>query len=404
MSNQLVTTNNIVAYLKKYFNVVAVIDLFHYDYCPVALYEVLLNLKKDKFDTTDRIVFIFNDTDYYYKNQHGFILNNLQKILNKLDIPNYFCIILTHQSYIKNEVLTVSNQDKTPIAVFDIFPDYVFNVIGKIPDIDFNFSNIEKSFIFLSAGRTRKHRVAFFSLLESNHLLDKGQVSLSITPNAYLPDTPTDISNLNNKCDITFLTTMPFTRVNEDWEITNTTINHNYDSFLKTVNENFKFKNFVEPEIKNINFTDQKNFKLFMTKAGQTAQSSFLYIIPETVFSYPGTFITEKSLGGIMGKRPFVMLGPKNNLAKLKDWGFKTFDRWWDESYDNIEDPSERMLAVYNIVEEISKKPVNELIDLAIEMKDVLQFNYNFLAVENNFSKINFERLQQQCVENLKIR
>ena len=49
-------------------------------------------------------------------------------------------------------------------------------------------------------------------------------------------------------------------------------------------------------------------------------------------------FISEKTWKPIMVGHPFIMVGNKNNLKFLKDLGYKTFDKWIDESYDDIED------------------------------------------------------------------
>ena len=398
MTKKTPTIVNVAECLKKYFNIISVIPIVDYDCQLEKLYNVLAGIKKDKFDPQDRIIFIFDDTEYYYKNRYGFTLYNLQKILYDLDIPNYFCIILTHQSYIKQDSSAVCRDlgCDTNIDTFDLCIDHYYLDINTIPKIDFNFEKIEKPFIFLSRT-TRKHRTALFSLLENDYLLDKGIISFSVNTNTTSNNNTEYSADLAYKSNIQFLTTKPFTRVNEDWKIQNQFVNTIFDNFVKSANKDFTFKNFNENVETTVNSSIIKNYSF-------TTQSGFLCVGAETVMSYPGTFITEKSFKGIFGKRPFVLLAPQGNLKKLKDYGFKTFNSWWDESYDNIEDPSERLLAVYKIIQYISEKSLNELIDLANDMKDVLQYNYDFLTNENGFSKSQFDRLEQQCVENLKPR
>src|SRR5210317_1222104 len=70
---------------------------------------------------------------------------------------------------------------------------------------------------------------------------------------------------------------------------------------------------------------------------------SFFHIVPETVFYYNKLHLTEKIFKPIVSKRPFLLVGAPNNLAYLKSYGFKTFDRWIDESYDQEMDNDRRI-------------------------------------------------------------
>jgi uncharacterized protein YejL (UPF0352 family) len=74
---------------------------------------------------------------------------------------------------------------------------------------------------------------------------------------------------------------------------------------------------------------------------------------------------------------PFVLVGPAHNLKYLKSYGFKTFDRWFDESYDDIEDPSERMAAIIKTMEQICSYSLEELQNILLEMVPILEHNYN---------------------------
>ena len=79
---------------------------------------------------------------------------------------------------------------------------------------------------------------------------------------------------------------------------------------------------------------------------------------------------------------PVIQFGPYRHLQKLKELGFKTFDRWWDESYDNIEDGWDRLIAVFDIVKQISKLSNKDLLKMNREMKDILIHNSELI---NNF-------------------
>ncbi len=79
---------------------------------------------------------------------------------------------------------------------------------------------------------------------------------------------------------------------------------------------------------------------------------------------------------------PIIQFGPHQALKRMRDRGFKTFNKWWDESYDEIENGWERFDAVLQLVKELSEKTNEELLEMYVEMKDVLQHN---IDVINNY-------------------
>lgn len=107
------------------------------------------------------------------------------------------------------------------------------------------------------------------------------------------------------------------------------------------------------------------------------SMESFLHVVTETCFWETKKHLTEKIFKPIVLKQPFVLLGCKDNLAYLKEYGFQTFDRWWDESYDKCDDPLQRIAMVVDIIENICKKSDEELQDMLLEMQEVLDHNFN---------------------------
>jgi len=102
---------------------------------------------------------------------------------------------------------------------------------------------------------------------------------------------------------------------------------------------------------------------------------SFLFVVTETEYWTRKCHLTEKIFKPIIGMQPFVLLGPAHNLAYLKSYGFLTFDRWWDESYDSIEDPVERLLAVNNVIANLCMRSNEELEQMLDEMQEILLHN-----------------------------
>ena len=105
--------------------------------------------------------------------------------------------------------------------------------------------------------------------------------------------------------------------------------------------------------------------------------SSFVNVVTETEFWNTKQHLTEKIFKPIVAKQPFILVGCANNLAYLKDYGFKTFSQWWDESYDAIEDPIERLDAITKLLEDICSRDLDQLTTMLLEMESVLEHNYN---------------------------
>ena len=76
---------------------------------------------------------------------------------------------------------------------------------------------------------------------------------------------------------------------------------------------------------------------------------------------------------------PVIQFGPKGHLKELRKRGFKTFSKWWDESYDDIDHGWKRFEAILDIVKELSTKSNEELLKIYIEMKNVLQHNSDLI-------------------------
>ena len=85
-------------------------------------------------------------------------------------------------------------------------------------------------------------------------------------------------------------------------------------------------------------------------------QQGFLHVVTETVYNYPSTFVSEKTIKPIVNKRPFVLVGPPGSLKNLHNLGFKTFSQFWPEDYDQIHDNEKRLCAIVDIVEMICQK------------------------------------------------
>lgn len=106
------------------------------------------------------------------------------------------------------------------------------------------------------------------------------------------------------------------------------------------------------------------------------ARKCFVQIVTETIYYQDKLHLTEKIFKPIVTGQPFLLLAAPNNLKYLKGYGFKTFSNYWDENYDSMLDPTDRMNAVINITERLCNTPLSQLEEMRKDMQDILAYNY----------------------------
>lgn len=104
-------------------------------------------------------------------------------------------------------------------------------------------------------------------------------------------------------------------------------------------------------------------------------QRSLVHLVNETVFYHEKLHLTEKIFKPIVSLRPFLLAGSPGNLAYLRSYGFQTFDRWWDESYDRELDTNLRIEMLVDILTNLCSKSPASLIKMHQEMQPILLFN-----------------------------
>jgi len=117
--------------------------------------------------------------------------------------------------------------------------------------------------------------------------------------------------------------------------------------------------------------------------------TSFCSVVSETLFNNdnPVKFISEKIYRPITSQQPFIVLGQSNVLSILKQFGFKTFDKWWDESYDQELSEEIRFNKIFKLINELNKKSLDELHEIYLEMIPILKHNFDLV---HNISKQEF--------------
>ena len=90
---------------------------------------------------------------------------------------------------------------------------------------------------------------------------------------------------------------------------------------------------------------------------------SAINLVSETNDNNTEIFMTEKIWKPILAGQPFLVHGNKNYLKKLRELGFETYGRWFDESYDEISDRNKKIIKIYDCCGEVVKMNYNKFYD-----------------------------------------
>lgn len=150
--------------------------------------------------------------------------------------------------------------------------------------------------------------------------------------------------------------------------------------FFDTLDQGIK--NIEKEQQKLLNDEDQNSISLDACAIPEDSYNkSFVCIVNECKFAQPTANISEKTLNAIKCFRPFILVAPPHTLKYIKQYGIKTFNDYWDESYDDEEHHETRLIKIIRLINDIDKKfKEDQLSDLLKEMLPILEHNYNIIA------------------------
>jgi hypothetical protein len=93
--------------------------------------------------------------------------------------------------------------------------------------------------------------------------------------------------------------------------------------------------------------------------------SSFQLVTETHPVNSPHPFITEKLLKPLIMLQPFIQSGPMDNIKFLKQFGYETFDKWIDHSYDSEPDNIKRLkmvLTEFDRLQALSKQQWTQIL------------------------------------------
>lgn len=143
------------------------------------------------------------------------------------------------------------------------------------------------------------------------------------------------------------------------------------------------FRKMLKKEKSEIDYSDISGVWGFGFESSEIYKNTYFSIVTETLFYEYGVYMSEKIFKPFAHLHPFVLIGKPGILKYLKSLGFKTFSDFWDESYDDIQNDSERMMKCLEVIKSLVEKSNEEWDEMYLQLKDILIHNRKNLLSYN---------------------
>lgn len=112
---------------------------------------------------------------------------------------------------------------------------------------------------------------------------------------------------------------------------------------------------------------------------------------------YCPVFLTEKTYRTLL-YHPFILIAAPHSLKYLREFGYKTFPKMFDESYDNIENQLDRLLFIVDEVERVCNMDNDKLHELYVDYAlPIIKYNQqNFLKYN---SKVLYKKFFKEIID-----
>jgi hypothetical protein len=119
-------------------------------------------------------------------------------------------------------------------------------------------------------------------------------------------------------------------------------------------------------------------------------------VVLETLFDDTRLHLTEKSIRPIACGQPFILASTHGSLKYLRDYGFQTYSSVWDEDYDLITDPVERLHCITKLMNDISNWKDATRRKKMSQAQKIAKYNKTYF-----FSEKFFQLIVKELKENL---
>jgi len=335
-------------------------DIFYYD-----RHDLSIRLKE--FDT-------FIDEEHWEHVRKTptvkILINFADDYFNILDIERISKVILEKNINPSQVYMFVMDQNFKTFAL-DLFKNagldginvYHYNVLLKKLDIGYT-NNTSTNYRFSSLSRNyHPWRLSLYLYFLENNLLDNFIYSF----HNFLPYAA---DNKEVSLDI----------IKEDTIKLGYEIDNKLDNWISNLpydlgNRNSKWINEINDAISNADF-----HLLIESHLDPYLFTNFMQVRDKyNIEDFSPAFPTEKTWRVMLCKKPFIAVSTPYFLKGLKQLGYKTFSPFIDESYDNIEDNTDRLNTLLNECKRLILLPENERDVIINGCKEICEYNYQLL-------------------------
>ena len=109
----------------------------------------------------------------------------------------------------------------------------------------------------------------------------------------------------------------------------------------------------------------------------QSSEQTLLQVVTETVYQGQRHHLTEKTFKPIVMQQPFILVSCQGSLEYIRSYGFKTFNDFWDESYDFADDES-RIGKIGKLLRDINNLSPAEINQLQKHLTATVEHNFQW--------------------------
>lgn len=246
-------------------------------------------------------------------------IENIKKFVEICKTYNKSTTIITGQN--SKDVLDLYESFGASVIFLPLF-NFLFFANEKINFSFYRENTLEKKFLTLNRGEKR-FRKSLLEFLKQNDLLKFGEYS-------FLFD---DMASFNENID------------KED----------RGSFYMSSVVDDFNF-----------------NKKCFLNFVVETCNEDYFIFENKKIHT---NFVSEKTAKCLRTGLPFILLGESNSLHSLKSYGIKTFDKFWDESYDLEFNYENKTNKAFNILKTICYEKDSVLREIYNETENIHKEN-----------------------------
>ena len=217
------------------------------------------------------------------------------------------------------------------------------------PNVDKN----DNTFLCFNRNLLNPHRTLLLTMLEENKLLEGSLTS-------YQKIDENEISRI-------------FTNGSYHFNISDSTGKKNQSILKKLI-----------PTSPSVIDVDEWETNHFDTSTTWPYDKTFFSLVSETHFVWRCKFLSEKTFKAIYNHHPFILIGDCHSLELLRSYGFKTFEPFIDESYDEEVDNYTRMKLAIKEVKKLCSLDDNEKREFLKNTLDIVLHNYEILVEDNS--------------------